>query len=255
VLIWGINAPNRHATAASLPQNAEALGNRLRELLINAVEPPVIGVEIRAVLKPGSTTGFVVCHVPASDFMPHCGNWALAGYYVRGQDSNVRMRPEVLRRMYYPQTGPRLVPVVRLNVQRGDNGCTHTAMRVDIRNDGSGSAKDVFIDFKARGGAVFKSHPNGQVWKARYHTADSGLESLKTIHPTETVLFLSNLTAHGGPDSTDNLNQAIECTFWIFAENMEAIRAELRFEPEEMIAAYNSNKPIDREATLVRLRS
>ena len=251
LLIWGINAPNRHATGTSLPQDAERLVHRLRDWLINAVEPPVLGVEIRAVRKPGGTSGFVVCIIPASAFVPHCGNWALGGYYVRGQDSNVRMRTEVLRRMFYPQIAPRLVPLVRLQVQRGDNRCTHTAMRVELRNDGSGSAKGVFLDFNARGGAVFTRHVNANLWKPRYHFDNSGLECLATIHPNETVLLLGNLTGHGAPESTDNLREPIECTFWIFAENMEAIRAEVRFEPEEMLVAFNLKQPIDRVATLV----
>ncbi len=251
VLIWGINAPQRNATATSLAQNADALGSRLRDLLINAIEPPVLGVDIRAVARPSGMAGFVVCHIPASDFAPHCGSWALGGYYLRGQDSNVRMRPEVLRRMFYPQTSPRLVPVIRLTVERGDNRCTHTAMRVELRNDGSGSAKSTYLDVKVRGASVFRRHVNDNVWKSRYHFDDSGLECLKTIHPTETVLLLDNLTAHGSPDSTENLREPIQCTFWIFADNMEAIRAEVRFEPEEMLVAFNLKRPIDRAATLV----
>lgn len=255
VLIWGIAAPNGIAEKLSLPKDVQGLARRLRELQMNAVEPPVAEAEVRVAQKVGSDEGFVVCYIPNSAFSPHCANWAVGGYYIRGHDSNARMRPEVLRRMFYPQIGPLLIPVARLTVSKGEDLRFHAAIQVEIRNDGSGSAKETFIDLRIRSDRVYDHHPNNRLWRERYNTPGSGYVCIITIHPRETVLFMRGLSHAGAYESSDMLNGPIECTFWIFAENAESIVAEVKFEAAEIQEALHSKTPLNKDAKVQPFRS
>jgi hypothetical protein len=55
-LVWGIKAPNRIAEGVDLVANAKALEERLRTLASDAVDPPILGVEVLAV---------IACFIPA----------------------------------------------------------------------------------------------------------------------------------------------------------------------------------------------
>jgi len=100
VLIWGIRAPRNVAEGIDLVPDAKTIENRLTQLTSDAVDPPVLGVEVVASTQKRSKSGFVVCYVPASDFSPHRSVWAEREYYIRTQDGNRSIPTAILRRMF-----------------------------------------------------------------------------------------------------------------------------------------------------------
>jgi hypothetical protein len=88
VLIWGIKAPNRFAEGVDLVTNATGLEERLKAFANDAVDPPVVGVEVFAVTAKSGSNGFVVCHIPPSGHSPHRSIWGEREYYLRTQDGN-----------------------------------------------------------------------------------------------------------------------------------------------------------------------
>src|ERR1022692_4504593 len=60
VLIWGIKAPNKIAEGTDFVADPKSLEDRLRTLANDAVDPPILGVEVRAVTGKATPKGFVV---------------------------------------------------------------------------------------------------------------------------------------------------------------------------------------------------
>jgi hypothetical protein len=174
VLIWGIKAPAKFAAGTDLAKDASKLADRLQELANQAVDPPVSGVEFRAVLRPrGAGDGFVVCYVPQSEFSPHRAMWADREYYLRFQDGNHSMSTAVLRRMFYPRVAPLIVPVVYAQMQPARAGA-HLDVRVDLRNRGLGSAENVMVHFKPFVGQPCATYPS-DMWTREINTQNSFL--------------------------------------------------------------------------------
>jgi hypothetical protein len=118
VLIWGIKAANKIATRLSLAKDAFALANRLEQIANDAVDPPALGVEVRAIpQRKDDRKGFVVCYVPESQFTPHRSVWAdKASFYIRFQDGNKPCPTATLRRMFYPHSSAFVVPLLKVSM-------------------------------------------------------------------------------------------------------------------------------------------
>lgn len=252
ILIWGIDAPNEKADKLSLPANAGSLASRLRDLLNNATDPLVPGVEIRIATKQKSASGFVVCLIPQSHYAPHNAKWAPGGYYMRGQSSNIQMRPEMLRRMFFPHTSPRLVPMVQLTAQDGLDAAIHVQLRVDLRNDGLASARDAFVAVKVTGDRVPEYRLNSRLWRQRYENVPGSTEytCAVAIHPGETVLLLTNISNVSGYSDASCIQKPVQVNFRIFAEHAPALIAAVTFAPSEILGAYKARQPCTRRATV-----
>jgi hypothetical protein len=244
LLIWGIKAPKRIAQCPSLCPNAEALAERLIELQNNAVEPPVQGVEVCAAVKPGSSAGFVICYIPNSIYSPHRSRWAKREYYMRSIDSNMPMRTEVLRRMFYPHTTPRLAPILRLSLGLGDDKSLHLAVSVKLKNYGSASAEKTYIELFVTADRPFKPHYDRELWTQRSSLSHS-YECATNIHPGQEVIFLNNLS-HSGGYERGSLPKTFSCKFRIFCQHAPAMEAVAMFTNEEILSA--ATNPIEREA-------
>ena len=247
LLIWGIDAPQRRAKSRSLAPNAGHLADRLKDLQNNAADPPVPGVEVLAVPKPNSQEGFVVCHIPHSDFSPHRAIFAGSAYYLRTGDSSQPMQTEVLRRMFYPHTFPRLVPVARLSVVLGDDRRLHINMQVDLKNFGSASARKTYVETETEGDRPFRAWCVDRFWKERQFTAAAGFESKVNIHPHEKIPLLANFSNQAGYEAIADL-KTLSFTFRIFAQDAPPLLATLTFNQQELQDAAIERKPIDREA-------
>lgn len=196
VLIWGIDAPNRNAVGTSLVADV----NNFSELLINhtksVVDPPIQGVEVRAIPCDQSQEGFVVCLVPQSKFAPHRSLFAKREYYLRCQDGNHSCPVAVLRRLFYPLAFSYLVPLVRLNISVGNDYQYHLQGTVDIVNKGHASASEVFVEFK--GGQELSLNTDGWDKEPRNRKA---YQSHKSIHPGQSLRLAHNLSYRlGHPD-------------------------------------------------------
>ena len=248
VLVWGIDAPRRKAEKRSFPRDATALADHLKILQNDAVDPPVSGVEVQAVLEPGSQSGFVVCLIPNSNFAPHKAIWADREYYMRAGDSNRPMSTAMLRRMFYPHTEPRLIPVLKLTCpQKGDQLQIHISVHLD--NQGSASAQQSYLEARVRnanqGFAAYKA----ACWEERPYSQD-GYVCSDIIHPGEKVLFLRNWTSMGSYADITELPESMRCEFKIFTLNGTPLMAEATFARNELTEAAKAQKSIIREARI-----
>ncbi len=229
VLIWGIKTTGRVAAGTSLAADAPQLGNRLRELQNNAVDPPVSGVQVRAFTKStDSTEGFVVCFIPASSFPPHRTLWAEREYYFRVADSNLQIPTAILRRMFYRHTQPFLVPIVHASLSRGDDGNIHLQMRVEIANRGTASAEEICVKII---GAYKPCLSDAWEWRS-----DRSHHSVcrHPIHPQQTIPFLHNLTTTFHHEIIGDDHAVFDVEFMLFSKHAEAMVSKLLFTSSEL---------------------
>ncbi len=249
VLIWGIRTLKNIAASLSLARNAVALADRLKELQNNMVEPPVLGVEVRAVLKPGSEEGFVVCHIPNSDFSPHRATKAKREYYIRSNDSNQPMRTEVLRKMFYPKCASKLVPRVTVSIDQDAEGLFKIHAAVQLKNTGSASAEEAYIQVIVEAGKAFNLHP-ADSWQERKFSGN-GFQYLGSIHPDEEISFLRNIAIQGGYQMRNDFPEILNYIFIIYTKSSSAIRAKTSFTKDELSdAALQLPINITREARM-----
>jgi hypothetical protein len=245
VLIWGIKAPNKVAEGVDLVADARGLEVRLKDLASDALDPPVLGVEVLAVTgRPDSIgSGFVVCYIPVSDHSPHRSVWGDHEYCLRTQDGNRPIPTAVLRRMFYPQASPVLFPIAKAEIVRGDDGWYHFQMSVDLKNRGLASGEDVAIQLSSNRG--FRPHHDVHNWT----TDGSIFRSTSTIHPEQTVRWLHNCTNDVRNWQEEGL--IISFNIRIFARNAPANAFELNFTGAELVKMIGFQGPIEREAKLV----
>jgi hypothetical protein len=237
ILIWGIRAPNKIAEKIDLVPDAIALRDRLSEVANEAVDPPVLGIQVMAVTRKASPPGFVVCHIPASDFSPHRSVWAKREYYLRIQDGNRPVPTAVLRRMFYPRDLSAVVPIARAFITLGNDQCYHLQLSIGLRNRGLASAEDVaihFIPLEQKCETYYDTNrwseellPDGFYFRAR-----------TTIHPDETLPWLSNCTS----DVRDwtEWDRTLGFKIRIFARNTPARAFVLLFTAAELAAQPNT---------------
>jgi hypothetical protein len=234
VLIWGIRAPRRKAKSLSLAHDANALSDRLKELQNDAADPPVPGVEIRAILAPTSKQGLVICYIPPSKFSPHRAKWAEREYYIRIGDSNREIPTALLRRLFYPERFPWLIPQATAQLTPENDGL-RLGMGVSIRNGGVASAQETCIRINADLNGPPRIHEFHDYWKKRPYS-DSCFICKITIHPGETVGFLNNVTtAVGFPGPIDE-NMTFTVGFDLYSLNAPALLAEVSFTAKELMS-------------------
>lgn len=258
VLIWGIEAPQRVAERLSLAGDAQALADRLIELQNDAVDPPVQGVEVCAVTKGKSKEGFVVCYIPESAFSPHRSLLIERDYFMRSGDSNRSIPTALLRRMFYPQLTPWLVPTVSAKLVKAEptgeasalherDGLLHLEIEVSVINRGNASAQDACIMFWADLHCKLQEDlPNG-LWEAVRHHKGEWRTCKKTIHPDQMVPFfdkLTNRTGFGPPDD----EKVFKLGFKIFAHNAAVLVSEVAFTGAELKKSLDNKESIRRDA-------
>ena len=144
IVIWGIQTQSidhRDVPAnLALVENPAKLEGLLTTHLRDAVDPPVLGVQIRSVTREGGE-GFVVCHIPASALKPHRAE-VQEIFYIRAGHQHQAANPTLLRQLFYPHTQP----IVELSVQSA--GGTPSAgfdVVVRLKNKGLSSLEDLFV--------------------------------------------------------------------------------------------------------------
>lgn len=246
VLIWGIKAPAKFAAGTDLAKDASKLADRLQELASQAVDPPVSGVEVRAILRPrGAGDGFVVCYVPQSEFSPHRAIWADREYYLRFQDGNHSMSAAVLRQMFYPRVAPLIVPVVYARMQPSGAGA-HLEVQVDLRNRGLGSAENVMVHFRAFVGQLCATYPS-DMWTREIDTQNFRFSA--AIHPEQTVRLFNNCAANFPAWPLED--ETLRFSFRAFARNVSPVWSEVSFTGSELHLAAVNCRRIEREGVIV----
>ena len=248
VVVWGIKADNKIATAISLANDAPTLAARLEEVANDAVDPPIMGVAVRAILKSkGEREGFVVCYVPESQFTPHRSVWAnQASFYIRFQDGNQPCPTATLRRMFYPHSSAFVVPLLKVKLFEIQSGRVALEAGISVANKGTASAHQCYIELSADfGGPIRCSHAR-EYWE-QPDMNKRAYQCRVAIHPGLTLPFLRNIC----PDQPfEDWPERTTFTFGfsIFAEHAAALCASENFEVAELKEA--ERRGITREATM-----
>lgn len=241
VLIWGIDAPKRIAIATSLAVDANALAVRLEELVVGAVDPPIQGVRVTAITRSLSdSSGFVICLIPNSRFAPHSSKWAEKWeYYIRVQDGNQWCQPALLRRLFFPLSEPVLVPLVKFGAVRGNDGHLHLTGTIAIENQGLASAQELCIELELVFGQVPNPRVDSKLWK-QYERSPNIYWTHKTLHPSQTIPFVSNLTCLGHWPDWPESNSLVQFSVKCYAHDSTPTESSFNFTWGELRLALES---------------
>lgn len=199
VLVWGIDARKDPATgvdaacAVKPVDNPPGLRTRLLELLRNAVEPPVPGVEVREVFRSGKAgAGFVICFIPESESKPHRAEFVSGKpYIIRIADGFQNPSPSLLRSLFYPKSSPALgafaVPEWDEDASTRAGNPIPVRFRLTLRNIGIVTAKDIYVVVAARPFGMEASAP----FRVRVHPhgIENHFELERACHPTSSNQF------------------------------------------------------------------
>ena len=197
ILIWGIEAPDDMAVGLSLCPNVPRLVKKLESLKNDTVEPPVPGVKIRGISKPGSAKGFVICLIPESDFRPHRSKHAVKEYYIRMGASSLNFGTTLLRAMFAEKRTCRVIPEVRASIVSADGGKKALSCTVKLKHISGPSVRELRVLFKPRsqnGLGPFDSYPNDSEWNGDRWNPKTILDARRTLHCGETVNLYRNIT-------------------------------------------------------------
>jgi hypothetical protein len=151
VLIWGLEAKQDPktkydmVTKLALCPDVFAMEQLLRRSLQEAVDPPISGVDIKAVPSPDGKTGFVVCLIPEGHHRPHRAELCGKAFFIRVGESFRIPSVALIRSMFFPKAAPYLVPCVRFSPRKDD--VKGVGMQFTLKNVGTMSADSVAIRF------------------------------------------------------------------------------------------------------------
>lgn len=239
VLVWGIDARKDKiseidaASDVKPVDNPAGLRSRLLELLRNAVEPPIAGVEVRDFARSDGK-GFVICFVPESDTKPHRAELlSNKPYKIRIADAFINPSPSLLRSLFFPQSSPRLEIDIHPNIPRIDQDNPPSSVeilyRVSLRNTGLVSAKDIFVVMSTIPHDLTIEPPYGnQIVDSQNGT---GIECTRPLHPSSTGMLCAirhrvQVTPRHQSNSTIYVPSVdrFEARFDVFAADMIPLR-------------------------------
>jgi len=253
VVVFGIDAPKGKAKSLSLVQDVAALHERLKSLIPKITEPPVQRVEIEIYAYPPATsTGFVVCYIPASPWRPH--QVRLGGqpdqFYIRAADNCIPCNHSTLRALFAPQFVSKIDLFYKVVIRKPNitNGWRDIFLCCWIINAGPATASELFVlcevQFNMQGPQF-----DHRLWEEAVsgrpgHT----LLARRSIHPEERLhLFdiqLGTITTLGQKMFTHNYDCFI-FKFSISARNQAPTKCEIA------VRAQDVEDATDKRATLV----
>jgi hypothetical protein len=215
VLIWGIKAPKKLAEGTSLAADAEALACRLQELANDSVDPPVLRIQVRAFRRSKSSPeGFVACFIPPSRHAPHRSKFAVREYYIRAQDGNINCPTAILRRLFYPTSAAKLIPIVKIRAAKGGGDYLHIQGSIEILNQGNATASEVFIIYE--GALDLRVTPND--WQTSPRNPKH-YWSQRSIHPGQTLSLAHNITSAYTPQDWPIGSEPIKFKICLYARD------------------------------------
>lgn len=183
VLLWGLDARRDRDTGmdfvCGLSESADPsrLAQRLKDLLLNSVNPPVSGVEIETAIGQ-SGKGFVVCFVPQGILPPHRAEADGKQFYLRvGTNFSI---PDValLRSLFHPKVTARPVPVVTTCPGR------RPVISICILNQGPITAHEIVLFCNAEASKDWSVGPCGHaIHLGNVHEREVIVESPLSCHP------------------------------------------------------------------------
>jgi hypothetical protein len=196
VLVWGIDArkDKTHGIDAAhglrAIRNTARLKTRLTELLRDAADPPLPGVEIVEIPEcPGAAQGFVVCFIPEGDFKPYRAEHAGKQWYHRVADSFHVLNRSLLASLFHPRSNPRLWISMTVEWEVLPESRAEFVAWVTVHNDGNASAKDVLLRINAESGTPdsMRATADKQWSSIVVEKPEAAFRSEMSIHPKTLV--------------------------------------------------------------------
>jgi len=249
LIIWGIDArkdPETGIDAASglsLIPNPYTMESRLRDLIRDATNPPVMGVEISSYVDTNGN-GFVVCFIPESSFKPHRAEFSNKHYYYRASDDFLVAEPGLLRVLFYPKSKARIEIEVKLSYTRnlvGKVWKSPLSFEVALGNTGTATAKDIYIvmsnTFRPKREVKLKAGSN---WKSIEHGfGKHSLIATIPIHPGFATTVVHSL-------DWEPMSQRVEanlvfpiigkctCSFSVYCSDSEDVEYRCEFSDDDV---------------------
>jgi hypothetical protein len=146
ILLWGVQTKTKDKydfpEKVVLVENARELAGKLETWMSTMVDPPVLGIEVRAITDKDEK-GFVVAHIPASSLKPHQAkaDECHGQYFIRVGHQTLPASQPLLRTLFYPQFNP-ILSLTPVTVGGGVGSGHDVSFR--LRNDGVSTLYDVF---------------------------------------------------------------------------------------------------------------
>lgn len=167
VIIWGIDARREKGEAvdaareiALLPDPA-GFASRLRELVRNTTDPPLLKIDIRTFHEDGDHgSGVVACFIPEGEHKPYRAELATnKPYMVRLSDSFQVLPTQLLKSMFYPRSTPLFEVFFKADWESPveDVDQMFLPIRVYLRNAGTTSVRDLFVTVFSIHATMFNS--------------------------------------------------------------------------------------------------
>jgi hypothetical protein len=128
----------------------DAFKSRLKQLLVNAADPPVPNVQTEAFPDPSEGgKGFVVCHIPESPYKPHRAEASGRRWLMRIGDNFVDIPPSVLRSLFYPHRNSyallRLAGRMQTVIGGAMKNVAKLTMQPRLYNEGPATLDSLFV--------------------------------------------------------------------------------------------------------------
>lgn len=243
VLIWGIDARFDKVTKVDvacdlkLCPSPEALRDRLRQLHPVATDPPLTGVESRAIFNDGTSgPGFVVAYIPESSLKPlRAEHMEGKPYMLRIGDTFKNPSPAILRNLFFPRSSAQLSVAVQprwTGIERRPGMAVQDIeiqYLVTIHNGGVVSAKDIFFIVDMSPYVLEVETPYGAT---KVETeAGIGIEYTRFLHPSSKIQICAIRHRVGvgtrtstGEDLLVPRSTNFAATFHLFAADMQPVK-------------------------------
>ncbi|MCK9202119.1 MAG: ATP-binding protein [Gallionella sp.] len=149
IVVWGVDCSTDYDGAdvarAKVPINNihRFLGN-LQGAVSGCTLPTHNGVEHHPILINGSSSGYVVTYIPASENAPHQVVGKLQ-YYIRAGSDFVPAPHQVLAGMFGRRPQPHVYPMFTVSPAKNDGSNLICEYQIVVTNGGPGIARDLFF--------------------------------------------------------------------------------------------------------------
>jgi len=251
LLVWGISARKNEddidcVEGISTVTDVNKVKSRLQELHSSMVDPPLPGVEIRAIrLDPtdSSPEGFVVCLIREGGSKPY-RNEAKKTFHIRAGDSFHICPTTVLRSLFFPQKSMRLeVLAEEINEghwgTQGSRNYWHRTIRLVVMNTGDWTISGLSIVWKKsshnpRSGSLGPSPVRLTHWETKLPLTEV---SHVDLHPRQEALIgqftfatnrddsvpINQSHGNGPPETIEQIAMSFEC----YGHDVESQRINL----------------------------
>jgi hypothetical protein len=239
VIVWGIDCRKQDGIDAAcgfrLIDDPPAFLSRLKELLPEATEPPVQGIEMEYFCDPNEAQkGFVVCLIPESETKPHRSEFADRQWYIRVSDRCEVCPPPLLRSLFDAKGHCRFELHARITLRcHPVHRWPYLELVFSLLNTGTASAHDLVLRVGTRSFEPFLKD-----WEFSSENSGGLLEARKPLHPLQIVpafsIQLRGVSEDTGGKIVRQSNEMLMVNVELYARDTDAQAAAFIFTDEQL---------------------